>query len=245
MSVPPSPRPSTGQSGFTRSDLLAAVALAVVLVALALPALAKPSQRTLLAQCSANLRQFAMATHLYAAENRERLPSSTQSGSWAWDLPSAAANSLASHGATPEVFYCPAIWENAGASNVEGWWNSFSIFAVIGYAHTFNTGTSVLATNLNPSIIPRPIRDGSVLHLAPTPSQRVMLADAVISLENNLDDRASNTYAAAGGLMLHTTSHMEGALPAGGNLAMLDGSVVWRPFADMRPQTSSRPYFWW
>ncbi len=44
----------------------------------------------------------------------------------------------------------------------------------------------------------------------------------------------------------HRTSHMAGFLPAGGNLAMLDGHVEWRKFDDMHVRAAgSGPVFWW
>jgi prepilin-type processing-associated H-X9-DG protein len=41
---------------------------------------------------------------------------------------------------------------------------------------------------------------------------------------------------------------MNARIPSGGNVAMLDGHVEWRPFASMLPRVpgaSPTPVFWW
>jgi prepilin-type processing-associated H-X9-DG protein len=54
-----------------------------------------------------------------------------------------------------------------------------------------------------------------------------------------------------GTALLHQTSHLNGKLPAGGNIGMLDGHVEWRKFAVMVPRSNptangvSIPVFWW
>ena len=45
---------------------------------------------------------------------------------------------------------------------------------------------------------------------------------------------------------LHRTAHLSGAIPAGGNVVMLDSHVEWRKFYRMFPRTSGGvPVFWW
>ena len=56
-----------------------------------------------------------------------------------------------------------------------------------------------------------------------------------------------------GGLIpfLHNTAHLNGKMPAGGNIGMLDGHVEWRFFQKMLPRTTisvngvRTPTFWW
>jgi hypothetical protein len=231
---------------FTRTDLLALLALISLLGALVLPIAAKPAQRTLIAQCSANLKQFATAAQLYAAENENRLPTG-RAGSWPWDIPRAAADSLESLALGREKLYCPSVRADIEIRTLDAWWNfAGSSFAVIGYAHTFSTGTSVVETNLNTSILPSAIRVTSSSFLPPpSPSNRALLADATLSSGNDTQIRTNNTYVIEGGLGRHRPAHMEGMLPSGGNVAMLDGRVVWRAFDEMQPRTSFVPYFWW
>jgi hypothetical protein len=51
-----------------------------------------------------------------------------------------------------------------------------------------------------------------------------------------------------GGFYLaHTSSNLNGQIPAGHNLGFKDGHVEWRPFdSTIVPRTGSNtPYFWW
>jgi prepilin-type processing-associated H-X9-DG protein len=80
----------------------------------------------------------------------------------------------------------------------------------------------------------------------PGPSDRVVIADAVISHGTNEKDRTKNTYTKIdGGWKGHQTSHLEGKLPAGGNLQYLDGHVQWKKFQLMVVRTHDDPSFWW
>ncbi len=234
------------QRAFTRTDLLALLALSSLLGALALPIMAKPAQRTLIAQCAANLRQFAVATQLYAVENSDQLPTG-RAGSWPWDIPRPVANALEPLARGRDKLYCPSVLADVETMPLDSWWNfAGSSFGVIGYAHTFSTGTSVGETNLNTSILPSAIRVTASSFLPPpSPSNRVLLADPTMSSGNDVQNRTNNTYAIAGGLGTHRPAHVNGALPAGGNVAMLDGRVVWRSFDEMQARTAFVPYFWW
>src|SRR3990172_917089 len=62
------------RAGFTLVDLLAVMVSICLLAALALPALAGSKGRTKIGQCASNLKQFALASHLYANDNSDRLP---------------------------------------------------------------------------------------------------------------------------------------------------------------------------
>jgi prepilin-type processing-associated H-X9-DG protein len=83
-------------------------------------------------------------------------------------------------------------------------------------------------------------------------SRRVLLADATLSQpgQDNEANRAGYNYSsiASGFSQRLRTSHLDGFLPAGGNLAMVDGHVEWRVFSQMHvrtPQGSGTPVFWW
>ena len=78
------------------------------------------------------------------------------------------------------------------------------------------------------------------------------MADTTMSRPGQISviNRAANTYTGIQGgyIKQHRTSHMEGRLPQGGNLGMLDGHVEWRRFNLMYPRTalsSGSPVFWW
>lgn len=78
---------------FSLVELLVVIAVIVVLAALLLPVLSKAKGKTKTVACLNNLKQWGLATQLYAAENRDFLPedgsangSSTDHG-WYIDLP--------------------------------------------------------------------------------------------------------------------------------------------------------------
>lgn len=60
---------------FTLIELLVVVAIIAVLASLLLPALSTSKERSRRAACLSNIKQFILATHLYATDNDDRLPS--------------------------------------------------------------------------------------------------------------------------------------------------------------------------
>jgi type II secretory pathway pseudopilin PulG len=204
------------------------------------------------AQCAANLRQFAMAVQLYAVENLNALPAAS-GGAWAWDIPSPIADGFLRYGMERRDFYCPGTsprfndqlnYLNPGANSL---WNfAGNSFRIIGYVTTLS-GTAIGLTNRNRSVLPEP--PTTFLPIPPN-HERVLLADATIS--ENLAGTAANPAPAgsfvtvSGGFAVpHISPHLNGLLPAGGNLAFKDGHVAWRRFSEMNQRAISGRGFWW
>ena len=125
-------------------------------------------------------------------------------------------------------------------------------YRVIGYGVTFPGTPTINPTNVNHKITPQaiPIPNTTATHAAPSATERVLVADATISAQNNEINRGGNNYTAitggwGGGTKPHRTPHLNGNQPAGGNAVMLDGHVEWRKFQLMRVRNTAAPYFWW
>jgi prepilin-type N-terminal cleavage/methylation domain-containing protein len=233
--------------GFTLIELLVVVAIVVLLAALAAPTFAHTTRQSLQAQCAGNLRQFALALHIYGGENRDRLPAPS-SGYWPWDINTGPADAIVSYGAPRSVMYCPA---NPG-QNVDPLWNYGIGIRVIGYAMSFMNTGGLFVTNVNTQLTPKPAIFGPGLLPSRPASERVLIADATISQpgQNNPAARTSYNYVRIQGSFVtpHRTAHLDNSYPIGGNVAMMDAHVEWRPFEQMVPRMDSssiNPVFWW
>jgi prepilin-type N-terminal cleavage/methylation domain-containing protein/prepilin-type processing-associated H-X9-DG protein len=143
-------------------------------------------------------------------------------------------------------------------------------FRVIGYAQTFyNTASyqnSPFVTNTNQKLTSS-TTPGFGLYPSGVPigplSKRVLTACATLNGAGPTGDGSTgssdgyktmityNWIDVDGGYMLngvakgHISAHVQGKLPTGGNIGMIDGHVEWRPFNQLINRTATGPYFYY
>jgi hypothetical protein len=246
--------PEKGQAASTLKELIAVVGVLCLLGFVSFRAVGRAGDRTVVAQCASNLRQFAMALSVYAGESNDKLASVNSAGFWAWDLPWQVGNSLNSYGAPWQAMYCPGAATRFSPSNNYALYNYVpGQFHIVGYALSF-VQPGIAASNQNYTLTPQSIVLGALTYPPPLPSRRVLIADATLRHNGSINPDGTAGVGSSwadvpGGYPLHHLSaHMSGTVPAGCNQAFLDSHVEWRPFSKMVLRSTSAaadPQWWW
>jgi hypothetical protein len=135
-------------------------------------------------------------------------------------------------------------------------------FHIVGYALAINefvNGVNVGfldPTNQNTTLSVETTKGGMAI-IVPA-ANRVLIADAILSVSATVPCYANpgNNYSTiSGGFMVgnvvypHTSPHIKGSMPEGGDVGYKDGHATWHKFNDaltpMTPRTISGADFWW
>ena len=261
----------SNKGAFTLIELLVVIAIIAVLAALLLPVLAKAKDRGIRIQCISNLHQIETALVAYGNDFEDKLPVLSGAGSWAWDVPTNAAEILlTSVSRSKKVFYCPGTAprftdqenfqdqgkDSAGLpKNLWDWGANQYGLNIMGYLFAFSGGL-IWVSNQNTTLQPERQRMFVGLNYfypaIPANVDRVLVADATLCSPSGASyaQRYSSGYNysdVVGAFYKHHISpHLRGSVPAGGNIGFKDGHVAWRKFDDMDSR-SNCPYvtFWW
>lgn len=234
-----------GAGAFTLIELLVVIAVIGILASLLLPALGGAKERAKRTACLNNLRQFILATHLYAGDNDQRLPRGGTDNSNEKDthtpiLSSATKTNILKYAQALKSLDCPnlASW----MERREGWRDHDDYGVAIGYHYLggqANTPWPTVADAEDTWISPQKTTDEPTLTLVAdlnvyAHSFQRILAPHTARGPAVQEESYFNTHPEA----YQQNPRIIGA--QGGNVGQLDGSVEWKNIAHMKVYRSSQ-----
>jgi prepilin-type N-terminal cleavage/methylation domain-containing protein len=233
-------RTRDGQPGrrpaFTLIELLVVIAVIAILAALLLPALAGAKERARRTSCKNSMRQFILAVYMYGDDNEQVVPTgASNKGAEDDHLPvlcNATSNAIVQYSGSERIMHCPSYGDYFVDVQPQRPFAEQEYGLIIGYnyhgGHTNTPWTNMIGSAT--WISPQRLTDDPTL---------VLLSDL-----NDWSPGYGQTFAPHGksGAILNglDASNLDaaGATPAtigavGGNLGLLDGSVLWKNIGEM------------
>lgn len=213
---------------FTLIELLVVIAVIAILAALLLPVLAGSKERAKRIACKNNLRQLIIATHLYANDQQEKLPSGICDGDYDYP-PLVSTNtwqSFVDASGSHKIIGCPGL----PAPFAPGGYAMAPYGYVLGYIYLGGHAVSTwgLSSNLNWTS-PQKISENSSLVVFADLNVWSPGANTVAphGINGPIYQQGDATNPDRGGV----ASQLIGAV--GGNVGALDGSVIWKRIEKM------------
>jgi len=229
-------RPKLTQTAFTLLELLVVITIIGLVAALLLPSLGTAKERARRATCKTRLRQLTLCCHMYADDNRQWLPSGASNNGPNDDhipvISNVTSNNLMAYLKTRTMLVCPGfakLFTGSTSFEKEGAGYGF----VMGYNyHGGHTNTPWAPLSFGFTKWVSPMRSTELPNM-------VLFSDM-----NDLSRSEGRTFAPhtktgpllKGGDQTLTTNRVSVATfgTQGGNIALLDGSVEWKPVRRMR-----------
>jgi prepilin-type N-terminal cleavage/methylation domain-containing protein len=247
--------PQPEEKAFTLIELLVVIAIIAILAAILLPVLEKAKERGYRASCMSNLHQQGMAFTIYGNDSNNKFPDlryapftttpGTAVGVWPWDISTNFTDALTADGCNRSVFYCPAYAD----FNQDRTWNFWSYpgngpFRILGYAYLV-PGAGQAASATGRSEIPYWKTNCVANPGQPPPVEQEVVIDEVIrdQTTKSYSDIALGEFVSITPPILQRTSHLNGNMPAGGNILFEDGHAGWRSWFTMWNNGNPQEYF--